>query len=103
MLRASKVREERGEMMSNNVNLITICSLVIGNNLPMHLNRKEQQVEEKAPAQPIEEVPTEDKEEAKGSAPCIYRGLIKKVLFVGVLALVLSRWCRKRREEPDVI
>lgn len=88
--------------MSNNVNLINVCSLVIGNNIPTHLNRKEKQVEEKTPAQPIEEVPTEgskatnNKEEAKGNTPCIYRGLIKKVLVVGVLALVFSRWCRKR-------
>lgn len=103
MLRASKVREERGETVSNNVNLITVCSLVIGNNLPMHFNKKEQQAEvAKAPAQPVDEVPSEgskvtnDKEEAVSSAPCVYRGLIKRVLVVGVIALVLSRWCRKR-------
>ena len=99
--------------MSSNVNLITICSLVIGNNLPMRSDKDKQQAElpempEQQQAVPSEAVVNDDgqevakgKEKTAGSTKCIYRGLIKKVLVVGVLALVLSRWCRSRRDEPD--
>lgn len=88
--------------MSNNVNLITVCSLVIGNNVPLHFNKQEQQAEmPKAPAPPVDEVPSEGSKVAKNeekavSTPCVYRGLVRRVAIVGVLALVLSLRCRKR-------
>ncbi len=90
--------------MNNNVNIINICSLVIGNNLPWSFRRQDQLPN---PAEVVEPPVVDKKQEETASEGaktaivkprCPWRGLVGRMLIVGGLALALSLWCGCKRK-----
>lgn len=95
-------------MSTENINIISVCSIVMGNNIPLASSTRTKQAEQQQAAtgtqgkqQAVEEKSSTKVQAAKSGTECAYRGLLRRVLIVGILALVLGRWCRKRRGEPE--
>lgn len=97
-------------MSTENINIVSICSIVMGNNIPLALGTQTKQAEKQRAVsmqgkQPVVEEKSSAKVKAadggKAARPCVYRGLLRRVLIVGILALVLGLWCRKQRGEPE--
>lgn len=95
-----KSRMERGEPVNSKVNIINICSLVIGNNLPSSFHWREQPLDNSVDesAQPVmDKTQTAEEKASQNSTPakavCPWPRLVYRVLLVGGLALALKLWC----------